>query len=141
MKVSVAIVLCISVLLIMSCAPTIPCADTDKYDNNKSLRASGEGSSSREDVAVEIAIVDAKQKLGEKVMKYAEDNFRDQTQVNDEAYNEKLRVAQKTVMQELAVTCQVVKKSKGRFYAYVTLDADVGLMETIIRSSKPESIE
>lgn len=127
--------------IISSCSTSIPCSEEEYKDSDKLLMASGQGSSSRENTAIEIAIVDAKQKLAAKMESYVEKKYLNQTINSDEAYLEKVRTAQKTAMSEVSIQCTVVKKHKGKYIAYVAVDADISNIETIIRetSDKPKS--
>jgi len=122
-------------MLAVACTTTLPCSEADRQDTDKALCASGQGSSIREEIAREMAIVDGKQKLSEKIISYSEEKFKNNTTLSDEEYNQKLRIAQKTVLQRVAVSCTVVKKKQGRYYAYIGLEADISDMESIIRKS------
>lgn len=134
-KLSLFFVSIVIIIFTVSCTTSLPCSEADGQDSEKNLRVSGQGSSSREEIAREIAIADGKQKLAEKIISYSDKKFKNNTILSDEEYNQKLRIAQKTILQEIAVTCSVVKKKKDRYYAYVGLDVDISNMETIIRKS------
>ncbi|HOY38722.1 MAG: hypothetical protein KBB11_09860 [Bacteroidales bacterium] len=123
------------IVSLSSCKPSQPCAESDYRDTDDMLYACGQGSGSRENTAVEIAIIDAKQKMGEKIGLYTAEHYKSETLVNDEAYNNKLRTAEKTVLTELGISCQVVKKSKDKYLAYVTLSADLKVIREIMRGS------
>ncbi|NLA24109.1 MAG: hypothetical protein GX879_04000 [Bacteroidales bacterium] len=130
-------VLTISIFVFLtSCSSSIPCANTDFQDSKNNLRAFGQAHSSREELAKEMAIIDAKQKLGEKLSAYIEENFKNQTLVEDEGYEQALRIAQKTIMRDIAIICSSTKKQKGVYYAYVGLDIEVKNMESVIKKTK-----